>query len=135
MSKRESLQISFLIDQVYQSISFDKGENPKIGQLENFFVEEGRLIRKEGDRLNIYKLKDFVSSFEASVASGDLSSLYQEEIVSDIVVKRDLGSCWSRFKACTDRNAQPYTLGWNQFQLVKIDHRWYISQWIWEDDQ
>ena len=134
MSKRESLQIGFLIDQVYQIISFDEGESPKIDQLENFFVEESRLIRKEGDRLQSYNITEFISSFDASVANGDLVSLYHEEVVNDIVVKRDLGSCWSRFKASSDQDSEPYTMGWNHFQLVKVDHRWHISQWIWEDD-
>ena len=127
-------EINQLIDDLYSSICFEEGEQPPLEILRRVFIPGGKMINNDDDTPRILTVEEYIDRFNEIVASGKFKSFHEIEISH----KTDLfGKIAHRFSTYETRlsldEAEPYSMGINSIQLIKIGPSWFISSMVWNN--
>ena len=77
-------RIEVVINSLYKSISFKKGERPDLDKLKNLFLDEARLIRTTKDSYEVMSVDEFISNFNTQLDAGAFIEFREYEIKKKI---------------------------------------------------
>ena len=132
--EKEMQAINQLIADLYSSICFEKGERPPLEILRRVFISDGKMINNDGDAPLIRTAEEYIARFNEMLASGQFESFHELEMSH----KTDLfGKIAHRFSTYETRlsldDPEPYSIGINSIQLIKIGQSWFISCMVWNN--
>lgn len=126
--------INRLTQQLYESITFRKGEKPRLDVLRELFLPEGRLVNNNGQVPLIFTPDTFIAMLEDMVHTNQLQQFSEVEISSQTHVFGKIAQRFSTYEARLDLTAdEPYTVGINSLQLIKKNGEWKVFSLVWND--
>ena len=130
-------RIEVVINSLYDSISFKKGERPNLHKLKKLFIDEARLIRTTKDSHEIMSVEDFINSFNTRIDAGAFIEFREYEIKKRIEMFGGIAHVFSTYE--TDFETPGGKLnarGINSIQLMEINGEWKVVNIFWynEDD-
>ncbi|MFD2999991.1 hypothetical protein ACFS7Z_06440 [Pontibacter toksunensis] len=129
-------ELDELTQALYQSISFEKGEQPDLPGLGSLFYEGGRLINNNKDQPQEYTVQQFIQVVEEQIESGSLVAFREQEISSRTEVFGKIAHRFSTYEAyLNDLGAAPFSVGINSIQFMKVKDKWYVCSMVWNDQQ
>ena len=130
--------IEVVINSLYKSISFKKGEHPNLQKLKKLFINEARLIRTTKDSHELMSVEDFISSFIRRIEAGDFIEFHEYEIGKKIEIFGGIAHVFSTYETEFEtRGGKLNARGINSIQLIEIDGEWKVVNIFWynEDDE
>ncbi|OPX66041.1 MAG: hypothetical protein A4E37_01988 [Methanoregulaceae archaeon PtaB.Bin056] len=128
-------EIDRVISQLYQSISFDRGDRPRLDMLRHIFLPEGVLINNKGDDPLIFSVDRFIDVVEERVRQGALEEFEEREVWSRTEHFGRIAQRFSTYEARFNRkDPKPSSFGINSIQLIKLGSAWMIVSIIWNDE-
>ena len=127
-------QINLLTDTLYSAVCFGEDEEAPLGKLDDLFVQGGRLINNNPDSPLIMDTESFVERVKDMIASGKLKSFNEREIYSVTEMFGKIAHRFSTYESRFDpQQTEPFSVGINSIQMVKIKGKWLISSLVWND--
>ena len=126
--------IDKVTDKLYSCICFKEGTKPNLDKLKTLFIPDGKLINNNDKNPVIVSVDQFVKAVNQELSSGTLKSFYEAEISNRTEVFGKIAHRFSTYEAKFDLNAsEPFCLGINSIQFIKINHSWLVSSMVWND--
>lgn len=123
------------VEQLYASISFNKGEKPNFQLLKELFIHGGRLIDNNGDQPQIYTLDGFIDAYKKKLEEGAFESVFEVEIAHKTDVFGKIAQRFSSYEFRFNPNDEkPYTTGINSIQMILIGSKWTVTSMVWNDE-
>jgi hypothetical protein len=127
--------IEVVINSLYDSISFKKGERPDLDKLQKLFIDEARLIRTTKDSHEFMKVEDFLSSFNTRIDAGEFIEFREYEIKNKIEMFGGIAHAFSTYE--TDFETPGGKLearGINSIQLIEMNNEWKVVSIFWYNE-
>lgn len=123
------------LDALYASITFNKGEQPRLNLLKELFIPEGLLINNNNpDTPVVMSVTAFCSVVEGAIASGNLHEFHEKEVARIIEEFGNIAHVFSTYEARFDARAtEPFGIGINTIQLIRTKGVWKVSSMAWND--
>ena len=120
--------------EVYDAISFEEGGCPHYVNLLANFIDEGLFINNKGELPMIKPINDYVSFIKSNVEAGNILSINETEIKSNIQLFGHVGNIISQYKLeAKSSTGKQLRYGVNLFQIIKRGDKWKISSMCWDD--
>lgn len=119
---------------LYASICFEAGGEPPVERLRELFMPEGRLIDNNGDEPVVMSVDEFIAAYAQQRAAGHVTAFYEGELSARTELFGKIAHRFSTYEAKFDpAAAEPFSVGINSIQFIKVDHRWRITCMVWND--
>jgi len=128
-------RIEVVINSLYKSISFKKGERPNLDDLKKLFIDEARLIRTTKDSHELMSVVDFISSFNTRIDAGEFIEFREYEIKRKIEMFGGIAHVFSTYQ--TDFEIPGGRLearGINSIQLIEMNNEWKVVSIFWYNE-
>jgi hypothetical protein len=128
-------RIGVVINSLYKSISFKKGERPNLDKLQKLFIDEARLIRTTKDSHELMSVEDFISSFNTRIDAGKFIEFREYEIKNKIEMFGGIAHAFSTYE--TDFETPGGRLearGINSIQLIEMNNEWKVVSIFWYNE-
>ncbi|MFY7997712.1 MAG: hypothetical protein ACOVSW_03850 [Candidatus Kapaibacteriota bacterium] len=131
--------IERLLQSLYQSICFSKGEKPTFDSLRALFLPEGLLINNNNPATPVVmSVEGFIDAVQSAIHSGGLEEFHEQEIARTIEVFGNVAHVFSTYEARFDATSKaPFSIGINTIQLVRIgsegNEEWRVCSMAWND--
>ena len=128
-------RIEVVINSLYKSISFKKGERPNLDNLKKSFIDEARLIRTTKDSHELMSVVDFISSFNSRIDAGEFVEFREYEIKRKIEMFGGIAHVFSTYQ--TDFETPGGRLearGINSIQLIEKNNEWKVVSIFWYNE-
>jgi hypothetical protein len=127
--------IDQLVEHLYDSISFEKGEMPELEKLKELFIPEGRLINNSNEVPEIFTVDTFILAFRKQMEDGKIPSFEEKEISAHTDIFGTIAQRFSTYEARLDlKSTTPFAVGINSIQMIQTDGRWRISCMVWNQE-
>ena len=135
MNQQNNLKlIDALTSELYHAICFDVGDNPPVERLKEIFIPTANMIRNDGDLTEIMTVNDFIKSFTERIADGTIKSFYEGELNHITEIFGTIAHRFSTYETKFDlTNPEPFSIGINSIQYIKIRKNWKISSIVWNN--
>ena len=126
--------IDNLTAKLYKSICFDIGERPPVENLKQLFIISANMIRNDGDLPETMTVDDFIVSYTIRINDGAIKSFYEGEIHNITEIFGKIAHRFSTYEVKFELNDhEPFSVGINSIQYIKIDNEWKISSIVWNN--
>ena len=131
--------IQLLLDALYQSICFAKGEKPTFDGLRELFLPQGILINNNNPAAPlVLSVSAFLEAIQSAIETGGLEEFHEQEIARKIEIFGNIAHVFSTYEARFDRTApEPFSIGINTIQLVRVGEsghqQWRVAAMAWND--
>jgi len=128
-------RIELVINSLYNSISFKKGERPDLDKLKKLFIDDARLIRTTKDSHELMGVEDFISSFNTRIDAGEFIEFREYEIKRKIEIFGGIAHVFSTYE--TDFETAGGKLkarGINSIQLIEMNNEWKVVNIFWYNE-
>ena len=135
MMEEKINRIEGVINSLYKSISFKKGERPDLQKLKKLFIDEARLIRTTKDSHEVMSVEDFISSFNTRIDAGEFIEFREYEIKKKIEMFGGIAQVFSTYE--TDFETPGGKLnarGINSIQLMEMNDGWKVVTIFWYNE-
>ena len=133
-STSDEQKIKKLTDELYDSICFRTGDRPIVEKLWGFFMPDGRLINNSGTKPVIMSVDDFITAYTGRIESGNITAFQEKERSGITEVFGKIAHRFSCYESRFDPDdEQPFSIGINSIQFIKIDDVWRVSCMVWND--
>ena len=123
-----------LTDKLYKSICFEIGEQPPVENLRKMFIPTANMIRNDSNSPGIMTVDDFILSYTKRIDDGTIKSFYEGELSNVTEIFGKIAHRFSTYETKFDLdNPEPFTVGINSIQYVKISNEWKISSIVWNN--
>ncbi len=132
--------IEQLLQNLYRSICFRKGEKPTFESLRALFIPQGLLINNNNPAApEVMSVDAFIEVVRAAIAAGGLEEFHEREIAQTIEVFGNIAHVFSTYEARFDADSkEPFSVGINTIQLVRTgasgNEQWLVSSMAWNDE-
>jgi hypothetical protein len=129
------IRIEVVINSLYKTISFKKGERPDLDNLKKLFIDEARLIRTTKDSHELMSVVDFISSFNTRIDAGEFIEFREYEIKNKIELFAGIAHVFSTYE--TDFETPGGRLearGINSIQLIEMNNEWKVVSIFWYNE-
>lgn len=134
MQEKDLQILDDLTSKLYNCICFDIGGQPPVNDLNDLFIPTARMIRNNDDSPEVMTVSDFIESFEERIADGTIKSFYEGEINHITEIFGKIAHRFSTYETKFDLTQdEPFAIGINSIQFIKIDDQWKISSIIWNN--
>ena len=123
-----------VIAEMYDIVSFEKGERPDWSRQQAIFAPGARLVRVRDAGVFEFDVASFQKNFDAMIDSGELPSFWEAEIWRETRIFDDVAHVLSAYDSRHCRDGEFLGRGVNSIQLFRRDGRWWISAMIWRRD-
>lgn len=133
--KDEVKRIDSLIADLYSTVCFEKGSKPNLEKMKELFLQDGKMIVNDGKAPLIMTVEDYIAMFYDRLKEFEFESLYEGELWSKTQIFERIAHRFSTYelKASPDAS-EPFSMGINSIQLVKIEDSWIINSMIWNEN-
>ena len=126
--------INNLTSELYNAICFKVGGHPPVERLKELFIPTANMIKNDGDSPEIMTVDSFIKSYNERIADGTIKSFYEGELKHITEVFGTIAHRFSTYETKFDlTNPEPFTIGINSIQYIKIDKNWKISGIVWNN--
>lgn len=135
MNQQNDLKlIDNLTSELYNAICFEIGSHPPVEKLKELFIPTANMIRNDGASLEVMTVDDFIKSYTNRISDGTIKSFYEGELKN---ITEIFGTIAHRFSAYETKfdlaNPEPFSIGINSIQFIKIGDDWKISSIVWNN--
>ena len=116
---------------MYDSISFERGEQPDWKLNDELFAAGARLVRVNDDGIFEFDKDSYRTDFERMMASGEMPSFWEGELWRRTDLFGDVAHVLSAYETRRSRGGALLNRGVNSIQLFRRSGRWWISAMIW----
>ena len=131
---QELENVNKTISKLFSAISFEKGTTPKMPEIQDLFIEKGLLINFNEENPQIFSVKEFISHFHGLFESNNITSLEDREVHHKTKIYDRIAHRYSFYEARTSPGEDPFAVGVNSIQLIKIGEDWKVTSMTWNDD-
>lgn len=121
-----------VIDTMYASMSFERGELPAWERQAEVFAPDARLVRVNDEGVFEFNPRTFREDLEQKIASGALPSFWESETSREMRVFGDIAHVLSTYEMRTCRGGELIARAIKSIQLFRRDGRWWISAMVWQ---
>lgn len=132
--KQEMESINQTTQALFEAISFPTGSQPNIAKIKDLFIEDGLMINSNGEEPEVFRVDQFVDHFHGLFEQEVITSLHEAEVHHKTKVYDRVAHRFSFYKASVSPEAEPFAVGVNTIQFVRIGGKWKISSMAWNDD-
>ena len=135
MNQQNDLKlIDDLTSELYKAICFEVGTYPPVEKLKELFTPTANMIRNDGDSPEIMTVDNFIKSFNERIANGTIKSFYEGELNHITEIFGTVAHRFSTYETKFDlTNPEPFNIGINSIQYIKIGDNWKISGIVWNN--
>ncbi len=114
----------------------NKGDSkPKVNEIKNLFIPEGRIISNTSDCPEVYDLDAFISPREKILTDGTLTEFSEREVYSKTDIYRNVAQRFSFYEKSGVLNGKHFeSRGVKTLQFVKLNEEWKMSSVAWSDE-
>jgi len=128
--------IDAIVNAIYQTISFHKGEEPNWDRFRALFSPGAPLIRITQDGVIKMDLEGFIVSFTERIRAGLIKSFREAEISRKTDAFGGMAQVFSSYvKTVNPDDSESSVRGINCIQLYYDGQRWWVSSLLWEDER
>ena len=92
------------------------------------------MIRNDGASPEVMIVDNFIKSYSERIADGTIKSFYEGEIYNITEIFGTIAQRFSTYKTKFDlTNSEPFSIGINSIQYIKIEKNWKISSLVWNN--
>lgn len=125
-------ELDAVILEMYDSISFEKGERPDWSRNAAIFAPDARMVRiNDSGIFEFANQAAYRENFEAMIDSGEMPSFWEGELWRETRLFGDMAHVFSAYETRRSRNGEFMNRGVNSIQLFCRDGEWKISAMIW----
>ena len=132
--KKELHHLNETVKDLFQAISFEKGAQPNIAEIKKLFVEGGLMVNCNEEQPQVFQVDQFITHFEALFNEGNIASLHEVEVHHKTKIYDTIAHRYSFYEAHEGPDLQPFAVGINTIQFIKIDSKWKITSMAWNND-
>ena len=132
--KVEKEAINATIAKLFAAISFSKGSQPNMHKIKDLFIEGGLLINYNQEDPQIFRVEEFIDHFTGLFKQGLISGLEDREVYHKTKVYDRVAHRYSFYEARYSAEEEPFAVGINSIQLIKIGETWKVTSMAWNDD-
>ena len=126
--------IDNLTSELYNAICFEVDGYPPVERLKELFIPTANMIRNDADSPEMMTVDNFIKSYTERIADGTIKSFYEGELKH---ITEIFGTVAHRFSAYETKfdleNPEPFSIGINSIQYIKIGNNWKISSIVWNN--
>jgi hypothetical protein len=120
-----------IVDAMYASMSFERGERPDWQLQSEVFADNARLVRVNDDGVFEFDPASFRRNFEAMIDSGSIPSFWEGELWRQTLEFGDVAHVLSAYEMRTCREGQLIASAVKSIQLYRNQGKWRISAMLW----
>ena len=126
--------IDNLTSELYNAICFIVGSRPPVEKLKEIFIPTANMIRNDADFPEIMTVNDFIKSYTERISDGKIKSFYEGELNHVTEIFGKIAHRFSTYETKFDlENSEPFSIGINSIQFIKIGQKWKISSIVWNN--
>ena len=126
--------IDDLTSELYNAICFKVGSHPPVEKLKELFIPTANMIRNDDASPEIMTVDDFIKSYTERIADGTIQSFYEGELNHITEIFGTVAHRFSTYETKFDlTNPEPFSIGINSIQYIKIGENWKISSIVWNN--
>lgn len=133
--KEEVTHLNQLTAALFKAISFKAGSEPNIDEIRRLFIEGGLLIDCNEETPQALKVDQFNTHFHSLFQQQRLTSLYEIEVHHKTKIYDHIAHRYSFYEARSTPKSDPFAVGINTLQFVKVRNDWKITSMAWNDDK
>jgi hypothetical protein len=118
-----------VIHELYRLVSWEAGALPEWDQLKNLFLEEALIILRSREGFHMIDRKGFIDLWLEDINKYHLDKTgFKEEIV-ELYCEQvgNIACCMAVYMASIPGRKLPPQAGFDSYQLIKKDNRWWIT--------
>ncbi|HSP15279.1 MAG TPA: hypothetical protein VLV78_11055 [Thermoanaerobaculia bacterium] len=123
--------IDEVIKEMYESISFERGQRPDWKRNDAIYAPGARLVRVNDGGIFEFDMKSYRVDFDRMIDSGEMPSFWEGELWRDTRQFGEIAHVLSAYETRRSRNGDVMNRGVNSIQLFRRGGRWFISAMIW----
>lgn len=135
MTQQNDLKlIDNLTSELYSAICFEVGSHPPVENLKEIFIPTANMIRNDGTSPEIMTVNNFIKSYTERISNGTIKSFYEGELNHITEIFGTIAHRFSTYETKFDlANPEPFSIGINSIQFIKIGENWKISGIVWNN--
>jgi len=135
MNQQDDLKlIDNLTSELYKAICFNVGGNPPVEGLRELFIPTANMVRNDGDSSEFMTVNNFIKSYKERITDGVIKSFYEGELNNITEIFGTIAHRFSTYETKFDLdNSEPFSIGINSIQFIKIKNNWKISSIVWNN--
>ena len=135
MNQQNNLKlIDNLTSELYSAICFEIGGRPSVERLKEIFIPTANMIRNDATSPEIMTVDNFIKSYTERISNGTIKSFYEGELEHITEIFGKIAHRFSTYETKFDLdNPEPFSIGINSIQFVKISEIWKISSIVWNN--
>jgi hypothetical protein len=128
-------EIDKITGQLYQAISFRRGEKPDLEKFRNLMASDGRLINNNPEPPMILTAEQFIKIYQSRLDSGGLTEFEEKEISHRTELFGKIAQRFSVYESRLEMTAPlPFSRGINSIQFLQMPEGWKVISIIWNDE-
>ena len=132
--KVEIKAVNATISKLFDAISFEQGSPPNMHKIKDLFIEGGFLINYNEEAPQIFRVEEFINHFNELFEQGQITGLEDREVHHKTKIYDRIAHRYSFYEARMSPDQEPFAVGINSIQLIKIGENWKVSSMAWNDD-
>ena len=132
--KDEIKKVNIMISRLFKAISFQKGQSPNISKIKDLFIENGLLINYNDEHPQVFGVEQFIEHFNQLFDQGKITGLEDREVYHKTKIYDRIAHRYSFYEARSEAEEDPFAVGMNSIQLLKMGDNWKVTSMAWNDD-
>jgi len=130
----EDPAIARLLEELYEVISFEEGDEPNWTGLQALFSEHARITRITPEGTDHMDPRSFLAMTRNLLELGAYTSFHEFEIARQVRRFGSVAHVWSLYETRRDRGAaRALGRGINSIQLIREGERWRVLGLFWDE--
>ena len=126
--------IARLLEELYEVISFEEGDEPNWNGLQRLFSEHARITRITPEGTDHMDPRSFLAMTRNMLELGAYTSFYEFEVGRQVRRFGDVAQVWSLYETRRDRTAaRALGRGINSIQLIREGEAWRVLGLLWDE--
>ena len=132
----EATELKRLVAGFFCAVSFEVGDQPLYGGIHELFIAPGLLIKNSGPVPEIWNVRQFIESRQASVDNGELTRFHEAELSAKTEVFGNVAHRFGGYVKSGTLNGTAFKArGLVSAQFVRTPTGWRMSSMAWDDER
>jgi hypothetical protein len=127
-------EIDQLVQNLYSSICFNKGEKPPLDNLKKVMLPDAKMMNNDGETPRVWTPEEYIKRWHEMLANHQFESFHEIEIAHKTEIFGKIAHRFSTYETKLNLDdSEPYAKGINSIQLIKIGPSWFVTSIIWNN--